>query len=134
MPACCFPPLILHALHTTYVVVNGRPFDADRLTARFNLIDQGILSRAEAVTMSTNESSDERFDYRAKAELFPGKNIKVRLRVFKYMRFDHAADAIRFAVERLPANILSGAFWRSTKSDTTAVEFVTCMTALNIHS
>jgi hypothetical protein len=43
--------------------------------------------------MSTNESSDERFDYRAKAELFPGKNIQVRLRVFKYMRFDHAADA-----------------------------------------
>jgi len=110
MPACCFPPLILHALHTTYVVVNGRPFDADRLTARFNLIDQGILSRAEAVTMSTNESSDERFDYRAKAELFPGKNIKVRLRAFKYMRFDHAADAIRFAVERLPANILLGAY------------------------
>ena len=95
---------------TCAFIVNGRPFDADRLTARCNLIDQGILSRAEAVTMSTNESSDERFDYRAKAELFPGKNIKVRLRVFKYMRFDHAADAIRFAVERLPANILLGAY------------------------
>ena len=109
MPASCFPPLILHALHTAYDIVNGRPLDA-RLTARCNLIDQGILSRAEAVTMSTNESSDERFDYRAKAELFPGKNIKVRLRVFKYMRFDHAADAIRFAVERLPANVLLGAY------------------------
>jgi hypothetical protein len=83
--------------------MNGRPFDADRLTARRNSIDQGIL-------MSTNESSDERFDYRAKAELFPGKNIRVRSRVFKYMRFDHAADAIRFAIERLPANILLGAY------------------------
>ena len=59
--------------------------------------------------MSTNVSADERFDYQAEAELFSGKNIHVKSRVFKYMRFDHAADAIRFAIERLPATILLGA-------------------------
>jgi transposase len=59
--------------------------------------------------MSRGEESDERFEYQAAAELFAGKNIRVRSRVLKYMRFDHAADAIRFAIERLPANVLFGA-------------------------
>ena len=49
--------------------------------------------------MVTSVRSDERFDYQATAELFPGKNHRVRSRVLKYMRFAHAADAIRFAIE-----------------------------------
>jgi hypothetical protein len=47
--------------------------------------------------MITNAQSDQPFDYHATAELFTGKNFRLRSRVVKYMRFNHAADAIRFA-------------------------------------
>lgn len=60
--------------------------------------------------MSTGVRSDGRFDYKATAELFPGKNNRVRSRPFRYRRFDHAADAIRFAVEQFPAGVFVGAY------------------------
>jgi len=60
--------------------------------------------------MNTGVQSDERFDYKATAELFPGKNNRVRSRPFRYRRFDHAADAIRFAVEQLPTEVFLGAY------------------------
>jgi hypothetical protein len=60
--------------------------------------------------MIASVQSDERFDYQAQAELFPGKNRRARSRVLKYMRFAHAADAIRFAIEKLPADVLLGAY------------------------
>jgi hypothetical protein len=56
------------------------------------------------------EESNERFDYQATAELFPGKNARAKSRVVKYMRFDKAADAIRFAIEQLPTELLLGAY------------------------
>lgn len=60
--------------------------------------------------MNTGVQSNERFDYKATAELFPGKSNRVRSRPFRYRRFDRAADAIRFAVERLPADVFLGAY------------------------
>ena len=60
--------------------------------------------------MITNAQSDQSFDYHATAELFTGKNLRLRSRVVKYVRFNHAADAIRFAIEQLPANVLLGAY------------------------
>jgi hypothetical protein len=56
------------------------------------------------------EESNEIFDYQATAELFPGKNARAKSRVVKYMRFDKAADAIRFAIEQLPTELLLGAY------------------------
>jgi len=48
------------------------------------------------------------FDYNALAELFPAK---VRTgRRLHYRRFDTAAEAIRFAIEELPAPLLAGAY------------------------
>jgi hypothetical protein len=44
------------------------------------------------------------FNYRAEAELFPTKNRRSKSAPFAYRRFERAADAIRFAVEDLPAD------------------------------
>ncbi len=60
--------------------------------------------------MIINAQAIEKFDYKAPAELFPGRNNRVRPRTFKYKRFNHAADAIRFAVEQLPVDVLLGAY------------------------
>ena len=50
-----------------------------------------------------------KFDLNAPAELFPSRNRKIANKV-KYRRFDHAADAIRFAIEELPEALLLGAY------------------------
>jgi hypothetical protein len=50
------------------------------------------------------------FDYGVAAELFPTRSRKTRRSAMKYRRFARAADAIRFAVEELPSELLPGAY------------------------
>ena len=50
------------------------------------------------------------FNYAKSAELFPAAIRKKRRAGFAYRRFDTAADAIRFAIEELPADSLNGAY------------------------
>src|ERR1043166_1083506 len=50
------------------------------------------------------------FDYASEAELFPTHNRKYRRAAFGYRRFPRAAEAIRFAMEQLPAEALAGAY------------------------
>jgi hypothetical protein len=50
------------------------------------------------------------FDYSVEAELFPARNRKYGRRPFGYRRFARAADAVRFAIEELPPELLLGAF------------------------
>jgi hypothetical protein len=50
------------------------------------------------------------FDYNAEAELFPTRRRVPGGESFKYKRFAHAAQAIRFAIEDLPPQCLVGAF------------------------
>lgn len=49
------------------------------------------------------------FDYNAEAELFPPRLRKSPHQRFGYRRFAVAADAIRFAVEEFPRELLIGA-------------------------
>jgi len=49
------------------------------------------------------------FDYNARAELFPPRLRKSPHQRFGYRRFAAAADAVRFAVEELPRELLIGA-------------------------
>jgi hypothetical protein len=50
------------------------------------------------------------FDYDAEAELFPSRSRTPRRKPVGYKRFSRAADAIRFAIEDLPAEALTGAW------------------------
>ena len=49
------------------------------------------------------------FDYNAPAELFPTRNKRVGIYA-RYRRFDTAAEAVRFAIEDVPAPALNGAY------------------------
>jgi hypothetical protein len=50
------------------------------------------------------------FDYHLSAELFPTRSRATRRQPIGYKRFERAADAIRFAIEDLPSELLVGAY------------------------
>jgi hypothetical protein len=50
------------------------------------------------------------FDYNAEAELFPTRKRAARRQPMQYRRFARAKEAIRFAIEELPSDLLIGAY------------------------
>ena len=52
----------------------------------------------------------EAFDFEAEAELFPTRSRSSRRQPIGYRPFARTADAIRYAIEELPAEFLVGAF------------------------
>src|SRR6516164_10563917 len=61
------------------------------------------LQAGGATTMAT-------VNYDAEAELFAPQSRKFGTGPMDYKRFDSAAEAIRFAIEELPAELLRGAY------------------------
>lgn len=66
--------------------------------------DHRVAEQARAQTREING-----FDYDAPAELFLRQSRTAKSRP-RYERFDTAAQALRFVVERLPAAVLPGAY------------------------
>jgi hypothetical protein len=88
------------------LTVNGRA-EALLLTADF--IDP--QRRWEETKMAVLIFVDAKpFNYEAVAELFPARSRKFNRQFARYRRFDHAADALRFAIEELPPQLLRGAY------------------------
>jgi hypothetical protein len=52
----------------------------------------------------------EPFDYGASAELFSARGRMASRQPCGYWRFDSAAEAVRFAVENLPPNLLASSY------------------------
>src|ERR1700745_2223696 len=80
-----------------------------RLPTRAASLDRPATGRREkmAVLISVDVKP---FDYEAVAELFPARSRKFNRQLARYRRFDHAADALRFAIEELPPQLFLGAY------------------------
>src|SRR5262245_2780950 len=73
------------------------------------------------------------FNYAAMAELYPTRSLKRRAGHVTYKRFKVAAEALRFALEELPSELLSGTYLRSERNGSTAAKFDCCMRTENTH-
>src|SRR5213080_4672242 len=82
------------------------------MTSRGPLADQliPVFGGYFRCVLSRRLSAMAAFSYKTSAELFPAAIRKKKRAGFAYRRFDTAAEAVRFAIEELPADSLNGAY------------------------
>jgi hypothetical protein len=61
-------------------------------------------------TQLENNKAMNTFNYSTEGELFPAKSQRSRSRQPSYLRFASAAEAVRYAIEELPPNLLLGTY------------------------
>jgi hypothetical protein len=71
---------------------------------------RGSKTREHVRAACPETSAAAAFDYSRAAELFPTRSRKPRRSPIAYKRFARAADAVRFAIEELPSDMLLGAY------------------------
>src|SRR5258707_11382560 len=85
-----------------------------RRAARLRPAAAPIPTLARATAEEDKRSSTMRlmrpFNFNTAAELFPAAIRKKKRAGFAYRRFGTAAEAVRFAIEELPADSLNGAY------------------------
>lgn len=64
--------------------------------------------QSDDAARAADTPSPPAFDYGSEAELFPTRPGKGRRQTLTFRRFARAADAVQFAVEKLPAAALNG--------------------------
>lgn len=67
------------------------------------------MTRAAAASFANPRGAKNRFDYTAPAEMFMTRAKLMRRLPVTYRRFATAAEAIRYAIEEIPAPLLVGA-------------------------
>lgn len=67
-------------------------------------------SKDDAEPKKAEPAAPSRVNYNSSAELFPTRSKKSRRQPVGYRRFDRAAEAVRFAIEDLPSELLLGAY------------------------
>jgi hypothetical protein len=65
---------------------------------------------AELRKAEQDTATASRVNFNSPAELFPTRSKKSRRQPVGYRRFDKAAEAVRFAIEDLPSDLLLGAY------------------------
>src|SRR5207302_8995556 len=96
-------------------ILSNRPILGVRNDVRGTLPGRGLTVAKIPIRLRSRQkdkrsSTMRPFNFNTAAELFPAAIRKKKRAGFAYRRFGTAAEAVRFAIEELPADSLNGAY------------------------